>query len=480
MKEDIYRRKFEILRENSDLSQHAVDCLSQSLLDLNDRELININPLSLARKCDLSEREVVDIFVHAAANGLLNFEWKLLCPVCGGIIHNHDSIGTLKDPSYHCVTCDISTELDLGTHTEVSFSLAPEIGQVDIDPFSNYENYRKVFFSGNHRWSEEFANHFYNESMLGFFSIKGGEGKRVTFTAKPGLIYRVSSPDSNAILSIAVGNEAADVPTIIDAELTTAGFTPNQTEVKAGKTTLSIKNRLSRICGVTVLKVDLQKAGKLLQKDPPSFESFLTGKDLLNYQSFRNLYRMTDLPRNLQLKVSNLTILFTDLKGSTEMYERIGDVNAFDLVQKHFDHLYTSTVENNGAIVKTIGDAIMATFSNPGDAVRAVAEMMKRIERMNQEEQLHNEKVAIKVGLHSGNVIAVSANDTLDYFGQTVNTAARVQGLAEGNEVWCTEKVLAVPEVDRFISDIGVTAEERTAQLKGISFPVSVFRCTGW
>ena len=63
--------------------------------------------------------------------------------------------------------------------------------------------------------------------------------------------------------------------------------------------------------------------------------------------------------------VKDITILFTDLKGSTALYERIGDLKAFSLVHRHFDSLEQVINNHNGAIVKTIGDAVMATFLNP-------------------------------------------------------------------------------------------------------------------
>ena len=143
--------------------------------------------------------------------------------------------------------------------------------------------------------------------------------------------------------------------------------------------------------------------------------------------------------------VRDITILFTDLKGSTALYERIGDLKAFSLVHQHFDQLGRVITENSGAFVKTIGDAVMASFLSPVDAVKAGVEMIREIAKFNR--SFTTRDVILKIGIHKGPCIAVTLNDRLDYFGQTVNVAARVQGLAGAEEIYVTEDVFSHPGV---------------------------------
>ena len=96
---------------------------------------------------------------------------------------------------------------------------------------------------------------------------------------------------------------------------------------------------------------------------------FLTAKRLLTNQTFRDLYRTDTLDVDQRLKITSLTFLFTDLKGSTELYERVGDLVAYDLVRAHFRVLNEIVAAEAGAVVKTIGDAVMATFPTPDHAV---------------------------------------------------------------------------------------------------------------
>ncbi len=98
---------------------------------------------------------------------------------------------------------------------------------------------------------------------------------------------------------------------------------------------------------------------------------FLTAKRLLTNQVFRDIYRTDTLDVDQRLKITSLTFLFTDLKGSTELYDRVGDLVAFDIVRAHFRILNEIVAAETGAVVKTIGDAVMATFPTPDRAVAA-------------------------------------------------------------------------------------------------------------
>ena len=74
-----------------------------------------------------------------------------------------------------------------------------------------------------------------------------------------------------------------------------------------------------------------------------------------------------------------MTVLFSDIKGSTAYFEQHGDVEGLAMVQRHNDLLFPCVENNHGRIIKTIGDAIMALFDNPVDAVKAAAQMQRSL-----------------------------------------------------------------------------------------------------
>ncbi|HVO00548.1 MAG TPA: adenylate/guanylate cyclase domain-containing protein, partial [Candidatus Cybelea sp.] len=205
------------------------------------------------------------------------------------------------------------------------------------------------------------------------------------------------------------------------------------------------------------------------------FLPFLNGKRLLATQTFRDLFRSEVIRANEGMGVKDVTLLFTDLKGSTALYDRIGDLNAFSLVQQHFDRLQDVTVRHNGAIIKTIGDAIMATFLEPVDALAAALEMRKVIATFNERQP--DRALILKIGIHSGAAIAVTLNDRLDYFGQTVNIAARVQALAGADEIYISEDVKTAEGVAPLLA--GPQLETKVAKLPGVAQELRVYRIHG-
>ena len=170
------------------------------------------------------------------------------------------------------------------------------------------------------------------------------------------------------------------------------------------------------------------------------------------------------------IAVLDVTLVFTDLKGSTALNERIGDLNAYIQVQRHFQHLLDAT-SAHGAVTKTIGDAVMAAFSTAADAVQVALDMREAVDQLNRDRPQRD--FVLKIGVHRGAAIAVTLNERLDYFGQTVNIAARVQNLADGDEICITEEVYGAPGVAEIIAPYPVAKSE--AELKGVSKAMSVY-----
>jgi class 3 adenylate cyclase len=200
---------------------------------------------------------------------------------------------------------------------------------------------------------------------------------------------------------------------------------------------------------------------------------FLTAKRVLSNQTFRDLYRTDALDIDQRLKILSLTFLFTDLKGSTALYERVGDLAAYDLVRSHFHVLHDIVAEETGAVVKTIGDAVMATFVTPDHALVAALRMREGMDRLNQERG--HQDLMLKIGMHEGPCLAVNLNDRQDFFGQTVNIASRVQNLAVDRSIFATEPVVRNDAVAALLAASHLSPVARDTILKGVSEPVRIY-----
>jgi class 3 adenylate cyclase len=238
--------------------------------------------------------------------------------------------------------------------------------------------------------------------------------------------------------------------------------------VRPGPLRISIENRTD----VRVLPT-VCIAGEALHNLMAKRRPFLTAKRLLSNQTFRDIYRTDTLDVDQRLKITSLTFLFNDLRGSTELYERVGDLVAFDLVRAHFDVLHEIVASEAGAVVKTIGDAVMATFPTPDRAVAAALQMRDAMRNLNEERG--REDLILKIGIHEGPCIAVTLNDRQDYFGQTVNIASRVQGLATSREIFATGAVVQDPLSTGILQKSGLAPLAQNASLRGIANEVSVY-----
>src|SRR6185437_9344094 len=108
--------------------------------------------------------------------------------------------------------------------------------------------------------------------------------------------------------------------------------------------------------------------------------------------------------------------------------------------------------------------AIMAAFLTSADAVQAALDMRSEIAAFNEHQ--HDKALILKIGVHRGAAIAVTLNERLDYFGQTVNIAARVQNLADADEIFVSQDVYDATGVKDELA--GYSVESKSAQLRGV------------
>ena len=124
-------------------------------------------------------------------------------------------------------------------------------------------------------------------------------------------------------------------------------------------------------------------------------------------------------------------------------------------------------------MVKTIGDAVMATFPTPDRAVAAALRMREAMDHLNAERG--GQDLLLKIGIHEGPCLAVMLNDRQDYFGQTVNIASRVQHLALSQAIFASGSVVTDPNGSAILTNSGVVPIPRQAALRGITDEFEVY-----
>jgi class 3 adenylate cyclase len=306
-----------------------------------------------------------------------------------------------------------------------------------------------------------------DEVTLETVELPPGDKAILSLTLPAGLAI-VFDPVTHCAQFIRVQGEATRERQHLTILLDKSAPTPAMITLAPGPVRLNIENRDNSraLPGVWMSGPELDR---LLSRRKP----FVTAKRLLSNQTFRDIYHADTLDVEQRLKITSLTFLFTDLKGSTELYEQVGDLVAFDLVRAHFRLLTEIVGHEAGAIVKTIGDAVMATFPTPNRAVAASMRMREAMRRLNEERK--RDDLLLKIGIHEGPCLAVMFNERQDYFGQTVNIASRVQNLASSQAIYATGSVVDYEATSRLLEKAGVAPVAQRHTLRGIGDGFTIY-----
>ena len=440
------------------------------------------NPLAFARDRGVAEAESIDLFLHAARAGLVDMHWDILCPHSGLVLESFGKLRALRS-HFVCGLCDIDGQTELDDFIEVSFSVSPQVRRLtlhDVDGLSIEDLHWKLKFAESGRLPGGQTR--FVDVLRGF--VRGmtylPAGTTTTLRAEigPGALSGVNV-QTQAGFMLPVADSAAAVPTsgtptIIRIVYDGQRFKAGVTALAAGPAVFEITNTGSKRGAVLLINWPPEIVA-MPEKPALQFDPYVSGGMLLTRQTFRKLFRSERVNEEEGLGIRQVTFLFTDLKGSTALYERLGDLNAYALVRQHFALLDAVAHRHAGAIVKTIGDAVMAAFSRPIDAVAAALSILQEIGQFNRERGQPD--IILKMGAHCGPSIAVTLNENLDYFGQTVNIAARVQSFAEAAEICLTEALYTAPSVRELLA--GLHVEEFDAPLRGVEGNARVYRVTG-
>jgi hypothetical protein len=357
------------LRQSAD--PKVVDQIEHLVEHAPDRDLNRINAWAFAAEHSLDPQKTIGAFLHAAQLGLFEISWNVLCPSCGGVLDANETLKSVDRARYHCAFCAAGYEPTLDEIVEVTFTVNPRVRRIAAhapDELPPAEFYRQMFWSSGVDLPDDLQARI-EDVTLDLIELPAGEKAFLSLQLPTGVVI-IFDPVTHATQFIEAKGEATHERQNLSMVIG-RGLAPNEMlTLRPGPLRLSIENRTDR----RVLP-GLWIAGAALDDLLGHRRPFVTGKQLLTNQTFRDIFRTDTLNVDQRLKITSLTFLFTDLKGSTELYERVGDLVAFDLVRAHFRVLQEVVASEAGAVVKTIGDAVMATFPTPDRALAAALRM---------------------------------------------------------------------------------------------------------
>lgn len=412
--------------------KELVERLSQHVASADDFDLSPIRPFALASEWKVDRFSLLRLCLESVPAGLLELRWGLMCPSCQQTASLLTSLREL-DRNAHCHACDLRYDTDLDRTVEAQFFPHPSVREIDVRPYC---------IGGPALTPHVLAQIALEPDAEGALRAPEAEGRARIFVR------------GGAVASVDVlKGEPAEARLTIDG----SSLVPAQVAVAPGGS-IVIENKAGE-----ARHAKLERTG--ITADAA------TAHHVATMPEFRPLFGAEALRPGLALKVAHVAILFSDLCGSTALYQKVGDAEAFGLVTDCL-RFGTQIVERHGGtVVKTIGDAIMAAFADSRGAVAAGTEMITRWEAFAKDRPTAK-NLDLKVGVHEGACTIVTANGAVDYFGQTVNRAARVQHLAGPRElVLGTSLESAIPD------SAAVEVTDRfEATVKGIDEPLPLTR----
>lgn len=403
----------------------VVERLIEFIERAEDFAVARIKPYALADLWEQARRAVLETCLRATRFGLLDLQWDLLCPLCRG---PQDSGASLKDiaAQVHCETCSIDFTVNFDRFVELTFRPNALIRTMDV----------KDYCIG----SPQRTPHVVAQQLL-----PPQSERELSMALEPGN-YRFRALELTGEQPVTVSTQGTDASVLT---ISNRGWPRDELAI-GSRPTLSLRNETD--------------AEHLLILERLAWgDQAATAAEVTALQIFRDLFSSEALRPGEQISVGTLTVLFTDLRNSTQLYREIGDATAFGRVMNHFDVLKKVIAEEDGALIKTIGDAVMAVFRRPVSALRA----MLSAQEMLASPQPGTAPLILKAGVHTGPCIAVTLNDRLDYFGSTVNMAARLEGLSTGGDVIISRALYDDPEVREFIASENLQATPFEMLLKG-------------
>lgn len=438
---ELLKEKLEQLKKRPNCSKGTIDQIENWLLGSHILQRLRINPYYVAGDTVKNVKRITSEFLHGVKAGAFDLHWDIHCPHCNMIADEFKDLADTSEMSF-CPMCDREFSIDLLDRVEVTFSLNKEIEDPQLRPVCSPPPVLQ------------------NKLQL-VTPLYCTESETVTLENGR---YRYCCPLTLAkgILNVE-GEPTKDIQEIKIKQLAGKEFDKKELAVRPGKVKIELTNTEHNLSGL-ILHSDELPDELTLEQLPLR----LSGIQLLHHPDYKRLFGEQALSERERVKIRAITIMFTDITGSTRMYETLGDTKAYNIVRDHFEIFFDSIENCGGKVIKTIGDAVMASFISNEQAIAAATAAVASFRKYNLTRK-QAEWIQVKIGIHRGTALLVNLNNAIDYFGSTVNKAARIQNLSKSDEVSFSEEVYHDQAFLTALKATGVSEiQKRVEDLKGI------------
>lgn len=441
MNVELLKQKIEQLKQRPNSSKGTIDQIEKWLLGSHVLQRLRINPYYIAGDLVQNVKRITSEFLHGVKAGVFDLHWDIHCPHCNMITQELQHLAEASEISF-CPMCEEEFKIDLLDRVEVTFSLNKEIDNPQLRPVCAPPPVLK------------------NKLQL-VTPLYCTESEIITLEKGR---YRYCCPLTLAkgILNVK-GRPYKGIQEIKLKQLAGKYFDQKELAIRPGKVKIELTNQEHNLSGL-ILHSDELPDELTLEQLPLR----LSGMQLIHHPDYKRLFGEQVISERERVKVRAITIMFTDITGSTRMYETLGDTKAYNIVRDHFEIFFKSIEKFDGKVIKTIGDAVMASFISNEQAIMAATDAVASFKEYNLTRQ-QSECIKVRIGIHRGTALLVNLNNSLDYFGSTINKAARIQNLSKSDEVSFSEEVYNDKAFLTALKTSGVSEiQRRVEDLKGI------------
>ncbi len=389
------------------MEPRSVEALRQFLEHASDLDVARIRPMVFAERFQLNPKDVVEACLTGTKEGLLVLLWDILCPSCRIPADIQESLTALKDHAY-CPACDMRYEVDFANSVELIFRAHPEIRAAET----------RTYCVGGPAFSAH---------VVAQIRLAAGERFELELQLNEGS-YRVRGPQLAFAVDLRVS--AGVGVRRLDLALLRPPLPNTLPVLQRGSQVLSLLNNTA-----SELQIRIERTAGRSQA--------LTAAAAATIPMFRDMFPQEVLSPGQIVSVANITLLMAEICGAGDLYRQLGDGPAFGKFRSCLQRMDEIVRSSGGAIIKTVSEGIVATFSNPQSAVAAAAELMKPA----------GDNLLLRISIHRGPAMVATLNDRLDYFGEAVHITRSLLDLAADGELLTTASTIFHDDMVRVLDE---------------------------
>lgn len=396
--------------------------LEKILQEWSSQDLSALRPLAIADRLKVDGRSMIDACLVAATEGLLALRWEVLCPTCRVAASTRDQLSAIGSHT-HCEACDVDFQSNLGDAIEMVFQAHQEIREVNDGQYC-------------------IGGPEHSPHVVAQVRIEPGECLDLELDLKPG-DYLIRGPRLPRTQSIRVQSTSA--PSRVDFALSRIGLSHHTPSLRSGRQNISLINDLDHL---HVVRIE-----RTIPRGDVVTATMASANPL-----FRKLFPNQNFAGTNPIETETMTFVATCIHQIDDLYMSMTETEAYELIREHHRRLADGIQASGGAVVKTVGERMLACFQRREQAVDAAESIRNRLGR---QPMLHHLRVGIAV--HSGPTLVTTQNNQIDYFGSTVRAVSAMPDLA-GADTLVSEPVYRDPLA-------GERLREQTDQVEIIDLP---------